>query len=246
MHHPSIPESGLKMVMLLPPGSPCVATADTTWGWSPDAGVLEACLAGDGSGVVMDTTDMLLKEPTLEPMEEVSLKAMGWLAMADADNTWGWSPDAGVLEACLACDGSGVAMDTTDMLLIEPTREAHGGGVAEGYGVAGQATLILPGRLACQRGTNGAHCPPKPAPVPVRRGGIARISFTACCTRDHQQAGCSVQASGFIVKQLHDTKLVQLCVTASYVNWHAASKTHSSLQRGDLEYLPSEACPWSS
>ena len=121
MHHPSIPDLGLKMVMLLPPGLSCMAGAGM--GWSLDAGVFEACLAGDGSGVPMDATDMLLMEPTREPMEEVSLKAMGWLAMADADTTWGWSPDAGVLDACLAWDGSGAAMDATDMLLQEPTRE---------------------------------------------------------------------------------------------------------------------------
>ena len=216
MHHPSIPESGLKMVMLLPPGLYCVAGADTTWGWSPDAGVPASCLAGDGSGVVMDTTDMLLKEPTREPMEEVSLKAMGWLAMTDADNTtWGWSPDAGVLEACLAWDGSGVAMDTTDMLLMEPTREPM-----EEVSLKAMWWLAKP-PSSCPRGwpaRGGLTGPTARRSQPQSPSGPVGPS-----PRDPSRPA----AAGIISKQVvlskrlesssssSITKLVQLCVTAS-------------------------------
>ena len=231
MHHPCIPESGLKTVMLLPPGLSCVAGANNTWGWSPDAGVPEACLAGDGSGVVMDATDMLLKEPTREPMEEVSLKAMGWLAMADADTTWGWSPDAGVPEACLAWDGSGVAMDATDMLLIEPTREPIEEVSLKAMRWLAKPPSSCPKGWPAREGLTGLTArrsqpqspsgPVGPSPgYPSRPAAGEIISRQVVLSKRLESLSSSSMA-----------KLVQLCVTASVVDWLlACSMLHNSLK----------------
>ena len=221
------------MVMLLPPGLSCMAGAVTTWGWSPDTGVLEACLAGEGSGVAMDATDMLLIEPAREPMEEVSLKAMGWPATP---------------EVCLAGNGSGVAMDATDMLLIEPTREPMEVVSLKAMGWLATPSSCpggWPAREGLKVPTARRSQPQSPSGVGASPGDPSRPAAAEIISR---QVVLSKRLESLSSRSMPQSWCSCVSRQAMLVGcWHAAChKTHSSLQCGDLERLPCEAYPGSS